>query len=104
VREVDVSKVFYIQVVDAERIESPLVASHPYHVDGQLARMNKSRNARTFMYYEDRDAYLPVEDIASAIIFGLGYQGYVSIELFSKTMSEKDQHVPDKHAIRGITA
>jgi 4-hydroxyphenylpyruvate dioxygenase len=104
VREVDVSKVFYIQVVDAERMESPLVAGHPYHVDGQPARMNWSRNARTFMYEKDRDAYLPVEDIASAIIFGLGYQGYVSMELFSKTMSEKGQHVPHEHATRGITA
>ncbi|KAJ5112694.1 hypothetical protein N7532_000739 [Penicillium argentinense] len=104
VEEVDLSKVFYIQVVDAERIESPLVAGHPFHVDGQPARMNWSRNARTFMYEEDRGAYLPVEDVAKAIISGLGYKGYVSMELFSRTMSEEGKNVPDQHAERGIEA
>ncbi|KAJ6014125.1 hypothetical protein N7540_008716 [Penicillium herquei] len=34
VKEVDLAKVFYIQVVDAERMESPLIAGHPFHVDG----------------------------------------------------------------------
>ena len=104
VKEVDVSKVFYIQVVDAERMESPLVPGHPFHVDGQPARMNWSRNARNFMYEEERGAYLPAEDVAKAIIFGLKYKGYVSMELFSRTMSEEGKHVPDQHATRGITA
>lgn len=104
VKEVDVSKVFYIQVVDAERMESPLVAGHPFHVEGQPARMSWSRNARTFIYEEDRGAYLPSEKIAKAIIFELGYTGYVSMELFSRTMSEDGQHVPDAHAKRGIAA
>ncbi|KAJ5739163.1 4-hydroxyphenylpyruvate dioxygenase [Penicillium manginii] len=104
VKKVDVSKVFYIQVVDAERMESPLVAGHPFHVDGQPARMSWSRNARTFMYEEERGAYLPAEDVAIAIISGLGYSGYVSMELFSRTMAEEGKHVPDQHAARGIRA
>jgi 4-hydroxyphenylpyruvate dioxygenase len=104
VKEVDVAKIFYIQLVDAERLKSPLVAGHPFHVVGQPARMNWSRNARTFMYEEDRGAYMPVEDVARAIIFGLGYEGYVSMELFSRTMAEEGQHVPDEHAARGIAA
>ncbi|KAJ5281808.1 hypothetical protein N7478_007180 [Penicillium angulare] len=104
VKEVDVAKVFYIQVVNAERMESPLVPGHPFHVDGQPARMNWSRNARTFMYEEDRAAYLPVEDVARAIISGLGYVGYVSMELFSRTMSEEGDNVPTEHAERGILA
>lgn len=104
VKEVDVSKVFYIQVVDAERLETPLVAGHPFYVDGQPSRMSWSRNARTFMYENDRGAYLPVEDVARAIIFGLGYEWYVSMELFSRTMSEEGQNVPDEHAARGIAA
>lgn len=104
VNEVDVSKMFYIQVVDAERMESPLIPGHPFHVDGQPARMSWSRNARTFMYEEDRGAYLPAEDVAKAIISGLGYTGYVSMELFSRTMNEEGQHVPDQHAARGILA
>jgi 4-hydroxyphenylpyruvate dioxygenase len=104
VKEVDVNKVFYIQVVDAERMASPLIPGHKYYVEGQPARMCWSRNARTFMYEEDRGAYLPSEVIARAIIFELGYQGFVSMELFSRTMAEEGQQVPDEHAQRGISA
>ncbi|GAD92704.1 hypothetical protein NECHADRAFT_51252 [Paecilomyces variotii No. 5] len=104
IQEVDLNKIFYIQVVDAERMTSPLVAGHEFHVDGNPPRMNWSRNARAFMYEEDRGVYLPSEDVAKAIIFGLGYKGYVSMELFSRTMSEKGQHVPHEHAQRGIAA
>lgn len=104
VKEVDVSKVFYIQVVDAERMESPLIPGHAFHVDGQPPRMSWSRNARTFMYESGRNAYLPVEDVARALIDGLGYKGYVSMELFSRTMAETGQNVPDEHATRGISS
>ncbi|CAD0099877.1 unnamed protein product [Aureobasidium mustum] len=101
---VDVTKVFYIQVVDAERIDPPLDENHPYHADGQPSRMSWSRNARCFIYETDRNAYLPVERVARAIIEGLGYEGYVSMELFSRTLSESDPSVPESHAQRGIRA
>lgn len=104
VREVDLNKVFYIQVVDAERMESPLVEGHPFHTPSQPPRMNWSRNARAFMYEYDRGAYLPVEDIARAMIDEMGYKGWVSMELFSRTMSEPGQNVPSEHARRGIAA
>ncbi|KAJ4253911.1 hypothetical protein NW762_010309 [Fusarium torreyae] len=103
-REVTLDKVFYIQVVDAERMESPLVKGHPFHVDGNPPRMNWSRNARAFMYETNRGAYLPVEDIARVLIENLGYKGYVSMELFSRTMSEEGEDVPRQHAERGIVA
>ncbi|CAG9936196.1 unnamed protein product [Clonostachys rosea f. rosea IK726] len=103
-KEVDITKVFYIQVVDAERMSSPLVAGHPFHTEGNPPRMNWSRNARLFMYETDRGAYLPSEDVAKAIIFGMGYKGYVSMELFSRSMSEEGEHVPGEHAQRGIKA
>ncbi|CAI4217654.1 unnamed protein product [Parascedosporium putredinis] len=74
--EIDLSKVFYIQVVDAEKMETPLVKGHPFHVDGNPPRMNWSRNARAYMYETDRGAYLPVEDVARTLIHGLGvFQG-----------------------------
>ncbi|KAI0975633.1 xylose isomerase-like protein [Xylaria arbuscula] len=104
VRDVDVSKVFYIQIVDAERMSTPLVAGHPFHVDGQPPRMSWSRNARAFAYETDRGAYLPVESVANAIIHGLGYKGWVSMELFSRTMSEDGLEVPAQHAARGIAS
>lgn len=101
VKTVDVQKVFYIQVVDAERLDSPLVEGHPYYVDEQPARMSWSRNARAFLYEYDRGAYLPVVDIAKAFIHGLGYSGWVSMELFSRTMTDPDPQVPQSHAERG---
>lgn len=104
VRDMPLEKVFYIQVVDAERMQSPLVEGHPFHVDGNPSRMNWSRNARAYMYETDRGAYLPAEDVARAIIEGLGYKGWVSMELFSRTMSEPGENVSAEHAQRGIAA
>lgn len=104
VEKVDLAKVFYIQVVDAERMESPLVEGHPFHNEGCPPRMNWSRNARAFLYEESRGAYLPVEGIARALIDDMNYRGYVSMELFSRTMSEEGNHVPEEHARRGIAA
>ena len=37
---VDVAKVFYIQLVDAERLDTPLDKNHSYYVEGQPARMS----------------------------------------------------------------
>ncbi|KAI4728914.1 xylose isomerase-like protein [Aureobasidium sp. EXF-10728] len=104
VKTVDVAKVFYIQVVDAERCDPPLDGKHPFHAEGQPSRMSWSRNARCFIYETDRNAYLPVERVARAIIEGLGYQGYVSMELFSRTLSEAGPEVPQSHAQRGMEA
>jgi 4-hydroxyphenylpyruvate dioxygenase len=104
VQEVDLDKVFYIQVVDAERMSSPLVEGHPFHTSGQPPRMSWSRNARAFAYEEDRGAYLPVEGIARAIVHDMGYKGFISMELFSRTMSEEGAHVPGEHARRGMAS
>jgi 4-hydroxyphenylpyruvate dioxygenase len=104
VQQVDLDKVFYIQVVDAERMTSPLVEGHPFHAAGQPARMSWSRNARLFAYEDDRGAYLPVEGIARAIIHDMGYKGFISMELFSRTMSEEGVHVPAEHARRGMAS
>ncbi|CAH0055239.1 unnamed protein product [Clonostachys solani] len=102
VSKVDLKKVFYIQVVDAERMDAPLIKGHPFHVDEQPPRMSWSRNARCFMYEYDRGAYLPSEEVARAIIDGLGYKGWVSMELFSRTMAYEGAHIPAEHAQRGI--
>lgn len=98
---VEVEKIFYVQVVDAERLSSPLDQSHPFHVEGQPTRMNWSRNARLFPFEYERGGYLPILDVARAF-FDLGYEGWVSLELFSRTLSDKHINVPSAHAIRGI--
>ena len=99
-RELDVRKVFYVEIVDAERMDMPLVQGHPWYVAGQKARMSWSRNARCFPFEEERGAYLPVLDVFKAVC-DAGYEGYVSFELFSRTVNEPGSHVPEEHAKRG---
>ncbi|PYI08579.1 xylose isomerase-like protein [Aspergillus sclerotiicarbonarius CBS 121057] len=98
---VDVKKVFYVQVVDGERLEAPLDENHPFHVPGQPVRMNWSRNARLFAFEEDRGGYLPIEETARAF-FDTGFEGWVSLELFSRTLAEEGKGVVVEHARRGL--
>jgi len=99
--EVDPRKVFYVQIVDAERLREPLVEGHSfYHVD-QPARMSWSRNCRLFYGEKDRGAYLPVREIASAIFHEIGFDGWVSLELFNRRMSDDGEEVPEELAQRG---
>jgi 4-hydroxyphenylpyruvate dioxygenase len=102
VKTIDVKKVFYIQIVDAEKMRSPLVAGHAFYDASQPARMSWSRNARLFAFEEP--GYLPIMDVTKAIIQGLGYTGWVSMELFSRTMAEPGENVPADHARRAAIA
>ncbi|PIG87487.1 hypothetical protein AARAC_003879 [Aspergillus arachidicola] len=104
VQTVDVNKVFYVQVVDAERMQQPLIEGHPFYVEGQPARMSWSRNARLFLYEQERGGYLPVVQVAEAFLKHLGFEGWVSMELFSRSMADPDPTVPETHAQRGINA
>ncbi|KAI1333908.1 xylose isomerase-like TIM barrel [Xylariaceae sp. FL0016] len=104
VATVDVRKVFYVQVVDAERLAAPLVPGHAYHDAAQPARMSWSRNCRLFYGETERGAYLPVAEIARAIFHGLGYEGWVSMELFNRRMGDADEGVPQELASRGAVA
>ena len=75
VKVVDVAKVFYIQLVDAERLFSPLIEGRAYYAEDRPARMSWSRIARCFTYERERGAYLAVEKVARANFDGLGYKG-----------------------------
>ncbi|KAI3319301.1 xylose isomerase-like TIM barrel [Xylariaceae sp. AK1471] len=104
VATVDVSKVFYVQVVDAERLAAPLVEGHQFYDAEQPARMSWSRNCRLFYGEKDRGAYLPVTEISRAMFQGLGFEGWVSMELFHRRMADTDAVVPKELASRGATA
>lgn len=104
VAEVDVSKVFYVQVVDAERLRDPLVEGHPLYNQDQPARMSWSRNCRLFYGERDHGAYLPIKDIALAFFHGLGYEGWVSLELFNRRMADEGAEVPEELARRGAVS
>ncbi|KAK4136264.1 xylose isomerase-like protein [Trichocladium antarcticum] len=104
VEQVDVSKVFYVQVVNAERLWEPLVSGHPFHNAEQPARMSWSRNCRLFYGEKDRGAYLPVMDVAWAFFHGIGFEGWVSLELFNRRMADKGPEVPEELAKRGAVS
>ncbi|KAK8064584.1 3-dehydroshikimate dehydratase [Apiospora phragmitis] len=102
----DVAKVFYVQVVDAERLASPLKPGHAFYDPEQPARMSWSRNCRLFYGEQDRDrgGYLPVRDIARAIFRDLQFEGWVSLELFHRRMADRDPGVPRELARRGAVS
>lgn len=97
---VNPDKIFYLQIVDGERLSSPLTESHEWYVANQPSRMSWSRNARLFAFEEDRGGYLPVLEVARAF-FDTGFEGWVSLELFSRTLADPDPETPKRHARRG---
>ncbi len=99
---IDVKKVFYVQVGDAERLKNPLTSEHPFYVDGQPPGMSWSRNARLFLF--EKLGYLPFLDVVKAITEedGLGYEGWISLELFSRTAADPGVNVPKEHARMAI--
>ncbi|KAK0112024.1 hypothetical protein ONS96_001285 [Cadophora gregata f. sp. sojae] len=104
-RTIDVKKVFYVQVVDAERLRTPMSKTHAFHVEGQKPRMSWSRNCRLFMCEEERGGYLPVLDVLRTICDekeGLGYKGWISMELFNRSLLKEDPNVPIEHAERAM--
>ncbi|KAK3935449.1 3-dehydroshikimate dehydratase [Diplogelasinospora grovesii] len=101
VAQVDPKKLFYVQVVDAERLREPLVEGHAFYNAEQPPRMSWSRNCRLFYGEEEYGAYLPVKDIARALFQGLGFEGWVSLELFNRRMADEGAEVPEELARRG---
>jgi 4-hydroxyphenylpyruvate dioxygenase len=104
VDQVDVSKVFYVQAGDAQKLDPPLSESHPFYAVDQPARMSWSRNARLFPYEEDKGGYLPVEGVMKAIVNGLGYDAWVSLELFSHDLGDTDEQLPARYAERAAAS
>ncbi|OBT39147.1 hypothetical protein VE00_09687 [Pseudogymnoascus sp. WSF 3629] len=99
---IDVKKVFLVQVADAERMRDSLIKGHSFHVDGQPTKMSWSRNARLFPGEEDMGAYLPVLDVLRVITGkdGLGYDGWISSEIFSRALVDPRPEVVEEHAQR----
>jgi 4-hydroxyphenylpyruvate dioxygenase len=98
---IDIKKVFYVQVVDAERLARPLVKGHAFYSAGQRPRMSWSRNCRLFYGETAHGAYLPVLELARTIFKDLGFEGWVSLELFNRLMSDPGSWVPETLARRG---
>ncbi|KAF2097926.1 sugar phosphate isomerase [Rhizodiscina lignyota] len=99
---VNVEKVFFVQVVDAEKLEQPLIEGHQFYNPVQPARMSWSRNCRLFYGEQDRGGYLPVKEIADVFLNGIGFEGWWSMELFNRCMAFEDPGIPEELARRGM--
>ena len=102
-RKIDVRKIWYIQVVDGERLSSPLNENHPFYLKGRPCRMSWSRNARLFAFEENRGGYMPVLEVTKAIM-DAGFEGWCSLELFHRDLARKDESVPAEYAERGMVS
>ncbi|KAH7329567.1 xylose isomerase-like protein [Stachybotrys elegans] len=100
VATVDVSRVFLLQIADGERLPQVLDSAHPFHLPEQPPRMSWSRNARLFYGEDQYNAYLPTKAILKAIVKGLGFQGWLSFEVFNRVLAETDHGVPEEMARR----
>lgn len=101
---VDVKKINFLQVVDAEWLDAPLVKGHELYDPEQTPRMSWSRSCRLFYGERDRGAFLPVTQVCKTVLEGLGFDGWVSFELFNKSLSEPRAEVPEEHARRAAVA
>ena len=104
VAELDVNRIFYVQVGDAGFLDVPLSENHPWFVQGQPPRMTWSRNARLFAFEESKGGYLPVMDILQAIVVDLGYRGWLSAESFHRDLFSKRSDLPSEYASRAETS
>ncbi|CAG8375226.1 unnamed protein product [Penicillium salamii] len=97
VREIDPDRVLMVQLADGERVDpqTPFL-----HTPGLSTLLAWSRNARLFPYEEERGGYLPIREVTEACIPRLGYTGWVSMEVFSRTLGDDSPTVPSEHASR----
>lgn len=100
--QVDVSKIFLVQVADGERLSSPLTPDHEFYNAEQPSRMSWSRNARLFYGEHKYNAYLPVREILHTIVDGLGYKGWLSFEVFNRVLWDEDERIPETMAQRAM--
>ncbi|KAH7134087.1 xylose isomerase-like protein [Dactylonectria macrodidyma] len=98
--DVDVSKLFLLQVADGERLAQPLDEKHPFYNAEQPTRMSWSRNARLFYGEPQYGGYLPVKQVLRTIVQGLGFEGWLSFEVFNRRLTETDKAVPEEMARR----
>lgn len=99
-KDLDMSQAFYVQIVNAEDMERPIVQVHAWYKKEQPARVTWSRNARLFAYEEG--VYFPVRRMMEVLIKDCKYEGWVSMELFNRDLVDSSSSVPREYAERGM--
>lgn len=100
IASVDLNKLFLVQMADAEKLSQPLDNKHAFFNSEQPPRMSWSRNARLFYGENDHGGYLPIKRILEVILRDLGYQGWLSFEVFNRILLESDERIPETLAKR----
>ncbi|KAJ9657600.1 hypothetical protein H2198_004246 [Neophaeococcomyces mojaviensis] len=104
----NLKKVFYVELCDGERLPHPIDEHHEWYDESQPARMTWSRNARLYPFETDAAeaaaqnrnvGYLPVTQILDTVL-DAGYQGYISFEVFNRSLNRSGEHVVREHAER----
>ncbi|KAI1609411.1 xylose isomerase-like protein [Exophiala viscosa] len=93
-------KIIYMQLSDAERMSPPILPGHPAYHEDKDGTHSWCTYGRLFPFEGEHGAYLPMKEIMSAWLEGSGYRGWVSMEVFHRSMKEKDLG-PDYWAHRG---
>lgn len=104
----NLDKVFYVELCDGERLARPISKTHEWYHPEQPARMTWSRNARLFPFETDATeaqcqgrevGYLPITDVFD-VILDAGYMGYISFEVFNRSLNKDGKEVVSEHAER----
>ncbi|KAJ5457571.1 hypothetical protein N7475_008959 [Penicillium sp. IBT 31633x] len=101
VRDCPREKIFYVQLSDAERFEPPYSAMHPWALPGEAKEFTWSKHARPFPLETELGGYLPIGRIARAWIVEIGFEGWVSLEVFDRRMRDGSVS-PEMAARRGV--
>lgn len=101
VRDCPREKIFYVQLSDAERFDPPYSAVHPWALPGEAKEFTWSKHARPFPLETEFGGYLPVGRIARAWIVEIGFEGWVSMEVFDRRMRDGSIS-PGMAARRGV--
>jgi len=108
----NLKKVFYVELCDGEMLDAPLDDKHLWYNAEQPARMTWSRNARLFPFETDMreskdqgrmPGYLPVAPIFDALL-DVGFEGFISFEVFNRSLNQEGDHVVLAHQERAATA
>ena len=101
---VPLEKIFIVQIADAEKLEELMIkGQNKFWVDGHSPLMSWSRNYRLFYGETEKGAYMPVNQVLQTVL-EMGYKGWISHEVFNRSLDDSDQQVPNEHARRAYDA
>ncbi|KAI9729560.1 MAG: hypothetical protein M1834_006756 [Cirrosporium novae-zelandiae] len=103
VKKCPLEKLYYVQLSDGELFDPPLSPEHPLWKEGEPPGLTWSLHARPFPLETELGGYFPVVEMTRAVLKGLGYKGYISLEVFDRRMRE-EANGPEHAASRGFNS